>query len=51
MIVDVINPTTKQLVWRGRGVAVVSDDERQYEADLAKTVTAILDKFPSAHAD
>ena len=33
------------------GVAVVSDDERQYEADLAKTVTAILDKFPGAHAD
>ncbi len=51
LIVDVINPTTKQLVWRGRGVAFVSDDERQYEADLAKTVTAILDKFPSAHAD
>jgi hypothetical protein len=27
-------------------VARVSDDETQYEQDLGKTVTAILDKFP-----
>ena len=48
VIVDVINPSTKELLWRGQGVARVSDDEAQYEQDLLKTVTAILDKFPRA---
>jgi len=51
VIVDVIDPTTKQLLWRGRGVAAVSDDEPRYETDLKKTVMAVLAKFPSAHAD
>lgn len=51
MVIDVIDPKTKQLVWRGQGVAAVSDDERRYEGALKKTVTAILDKFPGAHAD
>jgi hypothetical protein len=44
----VINPDTKELLWRGRGVATVSDEEAQYEQDLWKTVTAILEKFPQA---
>jgi hypothetical protein len=48
VIVDVIDPNTKELLWRGSGVAAVSDDEAQYEQDLAKTVTAILAKFPQA---
>jgi hypothetical protein len=48
VIVDVINPSTKELLWRGQGVARVSDDQGQYEQDLGKTVTAILDKFPRA---
>jgi hypothetical protein len=34
-----------------RGVAAVSDNEPTYESDLKKTVTAVLDKFPAAHAD
>ncbi|PYO43138.1 MAG: hypothetical protein DMD33_06985 [Gemmatimonadetes bacterium] len=51
VIIDVIDPTTKQLLWRGRGVAAVSDNERTYESDLKKTVTAVLDKFPAAHPD
>ena len=46
IIVDVIDPRSKELLWRGQGVARVSDDEKQYEQDLWKTVTAILDKFP-----
>jgi len=46
VIVDVIDPNTKELLWRGQGVAKVSDNEAQYEQDLWKTVTAILDKFP-----
>src|SRR2546425_5218750 len=48
VIIDVINPSTKELLWRGQGVATVSDDEAQYEQDLWKTVTAILEKFPQA---
>src|SRR6267378_8685782 len=34
VIVDVINPNTKELLWRGQGVATVSDNEAQYEQDL-----------------
>jgi hypothetical protein len=48
VVVDVVNPKTKELLWRGQGVARVSDDEQQYEQDLWKAVTAILDKFPQA---
>jgi hypothetical protein len=48
VVVDVIDPATKELLWRGQGVATVSDDEAQYEQDLLKTVTAVLAKFPSA---
>ena len=51
VIVDVINPQTKDLLWRGSGVATVSDDEARYEQDLWKTVTAILEKFPQAPQD
>jgi hypothetical protein len=46
VIIDVLNPQTKDLLWRGQGVSAVSDDEPKYEQDLWKTVTAILDKFP-----
>jgi len=48
VIVDVFDPKTKELVWRGQGVAVVSDDQEQYVRDLQTTVTAILAKFPAA---
>jgi len=48
VIVDVINAKTKELLWRGSGVATVSDDEAKYEQDLWKTVTAVLEKFPQA---
>ena len=48
VIVDVFDPKTKDLLWRGQGVAAVSDDEAQYEQELKKTVEAIVDKFPAA---
>ena len=48
VIVDVIDPKTKDLLWRGQGVAAVSDNETQYEQELKKTVEAIIDKFPAA---
>jgi len=48
VIVDVIDPKTKDLLWRGQGIAPVSSNERQYEQDLQKAVEAIVDKFPAA---
>jgi uncharacterized protein DUF4136 len=48
VVVDVIDPKTKDLLWRGKGLARVSDDERAYALDLRKTVTAILAGFPRA---
>src|SRR5207245_1593702 len=50
VIVDVIDPKTKNLLWRGQGVAAVPDNEPQYEQELKKTVAAIVDKFPGAAA-
>ena len=48
VIVDVIDPKTKDLLWRGQGVAAVSANEAEYEQELKKTVEAIVDKFPAA---
>jgi hypothetical protein len=48
VVVDVIDPSTRELLWRGKGLATVSDDEPQYEQELKKTVAAILAKFPAA---
>ena len=50
IIVDVFDPKTKDLLWRGQGVAAVSDNQQQYEQDLQTTVGAILAKFPAAPA-
>jgi hypothetical protein len=48
VIVDVIDPATKELLWRGQGVSAVSSDPAKYASELNKTVTAILSKFPQA---
>jgi hypothetical protein len=48
VIVDVVNPKTKELLWRGQGVARVSDDPNTYAKEIDKTVQAILKKFPHA---
>jgi uncharacterized protein DUF4136 len=48
VIVDVIDPATMNLLWRGQGVAAVSDDPGKYMNELGKTVTAILKEFPQA---
>ena len=47
VLVDVFDPKTKDLLWRGQGVAAVSDNQAQYEQELKKTVAAIVDKFPA----
>src|SRR6266852_4466442 len=48
VIVDVFDPKNKELLWRGQGVAAVSDNQEQYVQDLQTTVGAILAKFPAA---
>jgi Domain of unknown function (DUF4136) len=48
VVIDVINPTTKELLWRGQGTASVSDNPQVYAKELAKAVAAIVDRFPKA---
>jgi Domain of unknown function (DUF4136) len=48
VIVDVIDPSTKELVWRGQGKSDVSTDPTAYSQDVARTVRAIIAKFPAA---
>jgi len=50
VIVDVFDPKNKELLWRGQGVAAVSDNQDQYVQGLQATVAAILAKFPAAAA-
>jgi hypothetical protein len=48
VVVDVIDPGTNELLWRGQGVASVSDDPGTYAKELNKTVAAIVKRFPTA---
>jgi len=48
VIIDVVDPRSHELLWRGSGVATVSDDVQQYMKDMDQTVAAILEKFPRA---
>jgi hypothetical protein len=48
VIIDVVDPATHRLLWRGEGRAVVSDNPDKYIEELRSAVHAIVDKFPSA---
>jgi hypothetical protein len=48
VIVDLIDPKTNELIWRGQGVEPVSTDPAQYSNQLQGVVNAILAKFPQA---
>jgi Domain of unknown function (DUF4136) len=48
VIVDVIDPKTQELIWRGQGVASASTDPATYAKDISQSVSAILKKFPQA---
>jgi hypothetical protein len=50
VIVDVIDPKTQQLLWRGQGVAEVSVDPQLYSKQLRQSVESILAAFPRATA-
>ena len=48
VVVDVVDPRTNELLWRGQGVAAVSSDPDKYVQALQESVSAILKKFPNA---
>jgi hypothetical protein len=48
LIVDVIDARSNQLLWRGQGVAAVSNDPTKYSSELARAARAIVKKFPAA---
>jgi hypothetical protein len=50
VIVDVTDPRTKELLWRGQGVEPVSNDPAKYNSQLEGVVNAIVAKFPQATA-
>jgi hypothetical protein len=48
VVIDVIDPTTHQLLWRGQGAAPVDRDPNKYIDVLRRAVDAIVDKLPPA---
>src|SRR5262245_40587921 len=48
VIVDVLQPKTHVLLWRGKTVAPVSDDVATYEKDLREAVDRIVEKYPQS---
>jgi len=48
VIVDVVDPATHELLWRGTGMARVSQDPNAYVSELRRAVDAIVKKFPAA---
>jgi hypothetical protein len=50
VIVDITDPRTNELLWRGQGVEPVSTDPVQYANALQGVVSAIIAKFPQATA-
>jgi hypothetical protein len=47
VIIDVIDPATHKLLWRGQAVAAVDSDPAKFAKELRKAVDAIVAKFPS----
>jgi hypothetical protein len=48
VIVDLTDPKTNELIWRGQGVEPVSTDPTKYAGELQSVVNAIVAKFPQA---
>jgi hypothetical protein len=48
VIIDVIDPATHRLLWRGQGRAPVSTDPNKYVDELKHAVHEIVEKFPPA---
>jgi hypothetical protein len=50
VVIDVIDPATNQLVWRGQGTANVNNAPPQYIKEAAEAVDKVVSKFPAAGA-
>jgi hypothetical protein len=48
VIVDVTDPRTNELLWRGQGTEPVSSDPVKYTSEMQNVVNAIVAKFPAA---
>jgi hypothetical protein len=48
VVVDVVRPVSRELLWRGEGRAELSDNPTENVAQLAKTAAAIIARFPKA---
>jgi hypothetical protein len=48
VLIDLVDPATHQLLWRGQGAAAVSDDPNRYVDQLGKVVNEIAKKVPAA---
>ncbi|HEY2067214.1 MAG TPA: DUF4136 domain-containing protein [Gemmatimonadaceae bacterium] len=48
VIIDVIDPATHELLWRGQGKAPVDQDPNKYVSVLRQAVDKIVAKFPQA---
>jgi hypothetical protein len=47
VIIDVVDPRTRKLLWRGSAVAAVDTDPNKYISELRKAVDKIVAKFPA----
>lgn len=48
VVVDVIDPRTQELLWRGEGKARLSDDPAENVKELARVAEEVVKKFPAA---
>jgi hypothetical protein len=48
VVIDVIDPATQRLMWRGQAAAPVDSDPDKYVETLRRAVDAIVDRFPAA---
>ncbi|HEY9229101.1 MAG TPA: DUF4136 domain-containing protein [Gemmatimonadaceae bacterium] len=48
VVVDVLQPKTHVLLWRGIGEAAVSDDVDEYSKNLREAVDKVLEKYPKS---
>ncbi|HEX3867187.1 MAG TPA: DUF4136 domain-containing protein [Gemmatimonadaceae bacterium] len=48
VIIDLVDPSNHELLWRGQGVASVSENPNHYVDELGKVVTQIAKKLPAA---
>jgi Domain of unknown function (DUF4136) len=48
VVVDVVNPETRDVLWRGTGTATIAADPLENARELLAVATAIIDRFPRA---